>query len=41
MVLVVFIQVNRAGMGMIQSDSLAMVFVLSAQQLIQQLIEKR
>lgn len=41
MVLVVFIQVNRAGMGMTQSDSLVMVFVLSAQQLIQQLIEKR
>lgn len=41
MVLVVFIRENHAGMGTIQSDLLAMVFVLSAQQLIQRLIEKR
>ncbi|EOA5628229.1 hypothetical protein [Providencia rettgeri] len=41
MALVVFIRENHADMVTIQSDSLAMVCVLSAQQLIQQLIEKR
>ncbi|WP_336298860.1 hypothetical protein [Providencia sp. PROV118] len=41
MVLVVSIRENHAGMGTIQNDSLAMVFVLNAQQLTQRLIAKR
>ncbi|HGV3502134.1 hypothetical protein [Providencia vermicola] len=41
MALVVFIRENHADMDMTQSDLLAMVFVLNAQQLTQQPIAKR